>query len=165
MAQLFAITITPRARATTPKYQYEDDKKLIARYMNRFSHHYGIYPETAPMTGRLHYHGIVSIYNMPAFSLSKKAMDRDIGFVKITKILNSKGHLQWLMYCMKEWGYNRHHFKEPIMYQNLRRKKEMQRPSKPSVNHIMNAFNQVGNNEVSIKIPTMAVSAKRRKKA
>lgn len=165
MAQLFAITITPRDRATRPKYQYEDDKMAIMRYMNRFSHHYCIYPELAPMTARLHYHGVVSIYNMSAFLLSKKEMDKVLGFVKLVKLKTSTEHLRWLIYSMKEWPGNRRTFEEPIMYRNLRRKKEMQRPSKPSVNHIMNAFNQVGESEASIKIPAMAVSAKRRKKA
>lgn len=117
----YAVTISLPPSSNRAIFDHNALMRPIRRWFNMFSNHYCLYPELADETARLHYHGIVQINDMTKFKHIKTSIDKNLGWIKIEKFKNFRGKLGWLMYCQKEWAGNRRLFKQPIMYERLKR--------------------------------------------
>lgn len=125
---LFGITITPPFRGFNIKYLYDDDKYFLIRWLNKFSHHYILYPEIAEATSRIHYHGVVQIHDMIKFHMSRgEVQRRGLGFVKISRFEEYINHLRYLVYCRKDGLFVGTEM-TPIIYKNLKRRRAPPRP-------------------------------------
>lgn len=102
---LFSITISPPPRSLRDLDKlYLMDMLTICRFLNELSLHYCLYPEFTHSNGRLHYHGVLKIYNITKLPYITSVLTRRLGFTKIDPISTFKSHLTWLMYCQKEYA-------------------------------------------------------------
>ncbi len=116
----YGITISPKYRTIDPDILYNEDMRIIRRWMNRFSSHYVIVPEFAELTARLHYHGTVIIADMIKFYKTKYRIDKEIGFVKIDLLKTFKDHLRWNIYIYKNYWKTRDHY-DLVIYGKVKR--------------------------------------------
>lgn len=127
MNNRFALTISPPDRVVNYvlnkvknplRAVYDDDLVIIRKALNRCSTDYLIYPEL-DITGRLHYHGIVTINNMTNWKSTSSVQLKTIGYINI-KPNPSEG---WDRYITKEWDQTKSilHLMEPIRYEPLKR--------------------------------------------
>ena len=117
----FAITISPPLKThSSPIKIHHGEIYRIQRSLNKFSHHYCLYPEL-DNNNRLHYHGIIHIDDMIKYRHTKHIMDKELGFIKIDKFKSFKDKLRYLVYSMKQWPENKDYFIKPIIYERLKR--------------------------------------------
>lgn len=99
---LLAITISPPNRIdkyNSLDYIYKSDALYIDKYLRKCSIFYTIYPEL-DISGRLHYHGIITLKDrvkfyravLPAFNL--------LGFTLVKAVFEES---KWLKYITKDW--------------------------------------------------------------
>ncbi len=118
---LYGITISCKNRDTAPDSLYLKDKGIVMKWLNRFSDHYIIVPEFTD-NGRLHYHGTVKINDLVKFYRSKYRIDKELGFVKIDKLIGFKNHLTWTIYIYKNYGIIKDVY-SLFMYKKIKRKR------------------------------------------
>lgn len=119
--KMYFVTITPPYRLNKPEFIYNEDKYMIRRYFNRFSHHFCFYPEFSESC-RLHYHGIVEVHDMRKFYNTKYLIDKSIGFSRFDRLKTFKDHLRTVLYCRKDYGLIKDQY-DPIIFHNLKRVK------------------------------------------
>lgn len=134
MNRTLAITISPPPRAESPQYLYDCDIGTIRRWLNKFSHHYLLYPEFT-IDSRLHYHGVVHVDDFTKFHKTKNTFSKKFGFVKVKPIGTTakyciKAHLGWLAYCKKQYGEC---FLKAFYYKKLRRGKKLTLAEKDTI--------------------------------
>lgn len=117
----YMVTISPPYRPVKPFTLYCDDTHDIRRYLNKFSHHYCLYPEFDDKS-RLHYHGIAWIHDPIKLHKTKHLIDKSIGYSTFRLCKDFIEELRSLTYSMKNWPSNNTYFIQPIMYKRLKRK-------------------------------------------
>lgn len=127
MSKRHEITISPRYRLKDPLTLLKEDKKIIRRYLNRFSKLYILYPEFDNKQ-RLHYHGMVEVHDKIKLFRTKHLIDKNVGWTKIGAIATYNDQLKWLMYCKKNKGDYIGTFK-PIIYKSLRKRVKAIKPN------------------------------------
>lgn len=130
---IYAVTISPPKRECTKEsYIFETDKSYIKRYLNKISSHYCLYPEY-DLQGRLHYHGIITIKDWIKYHKQiHRLIQKNIGFIKLDKLLSFKDHLRYLIYAQKGFATARQiiDIKDPIIYSKIKRDKTFPQPSR-----------------------------------
>lgn len=127
MNNSFALTISPPDRVVNYALNkvknplrsvYEDDLQVIRLALNRVSVDYIVYPEL-DITGRLHYHGKLTINNMTNWKSYSATKLKTIGFINM-KPNPTEG---WDKYMTKEWDQTKTilQISEPITYAPLKR--------------------------------------------
>lgn len=104
-----ALTISPPDRVT--KYValrdiFLKDCMEIGWLLKQCSKQFVLYPEL-DFKGRLHYHGIVLIHDQIKWYKKVMPSIKIIGFICLKELPKTKDRLNWLTYCMKEWGMTR----------------------------------------------------------
>ncbi len=100
--KLYSITISPPASIIDPLILYDNHIKIIRRWLNSFSEYYEIVPEFDDNI-RLHYHGVVNIKDEVKFYKTKYRIQRQIGFIKIKRLVLFIDHLRWSIYIHKNY--------------------------------------------------------------
>jgi len=149
----YSITISPPPRGVRDiDGLYLKDMLNIARTLNLCSQRYAIYPEFDHM-GRLHYHGIIYIYNITKIPYVQVLLKRHLGFNKINPITSFISHMRWLIYCQKSYCDSRNKFTtltQPlfhILISNLKKKYELQCNKLPKRKLINDYFINLNSNQ------------------
>lgn len=129
-----AITISPPDQVDSPKDLYSNWYIDLIKYLKPSTERFCLYPELQHPTGRLHYHGMLTLKDdIKFYRHTLPGIRRHIGYVKIKKI---KNELPWLIYCMKEWAYTQQtlNIKEPVYRKRINKKTTIPKPErKPRV--------------------------------
>lgn len=112
----YAFTISPRLYNGNQKFAYEVQSFKIRILLKFISRHFCLYPEFDDK-GRLHYHGIVRVYDKVKLHKTKHKFDREVGFLKYERLMTFKDHLTYLVYCRKQ--YEKGMF-DPIIYKRIK---------------------------------------------
>ena len=97
---------------------FNDDSEIIVRALNRCSNEYVVYPESDD-TGRLHYHGLITLNNKTNWTRTTLPKLKTLGFICAKTKVNDG----WSEYCTKNWNYTKTvlELEEPIVYRKLKR--------------------------------------------
>lgn len=119
---LVALTISPRLRLGDTCIQFNQDRFVIRKLLNRCTDHYMMWPEL-DRTYRLHYHGVVLIKDKYKwFKSCKKSLEMNLGYIKLSVITSFEDHLKWLLYSKKDQHWMKDLDMLPIKPRKLKRK-------------------------------------------
>lgn len=107
--QLYLLTISPPYRLgiapnqyRTNGFMYNDDKDKIIRILRRSCRNFQLWPEF-DISGRLHYHGWISIHDMIKWkSTSTRQIRETLGFFKVDRMRGNSVE-RATEYARKEW--------------------------------------------------------------
>lgn len=122
------ITISPRPHDvnTTLLQHFDDIQRWIIRTLNRSCGYYILYPEITE-TGRLHFHGVITVTNEVKWKKETIQWLNKIGFIKLENFYKNgfTGKLRWMCYCRKEFHQTQQvlDIKQPIVHQKIPKKK------------------------------------------
>lgn len=132
------ITISPPPQPESPKDTYSRWYLPLIIKLKPCTTEFILYPEIDE-TGRLHYHGILTVKDWAQlYRYAYPYIRKNIGFIDIRK--SKPNRLGWLIYCMKNWAQTQEllDIKEPIYRKRISSK--MTIPEPEPLKHVNNIF-------------------------
>lgn len=132
------ITISPPPQLESPKDTYYKWYLPLIIYLKPATSRFILYPELDE-TGRLHFHGIITVKDWSKlYRSSYPWIRKNVGFIDVRKKANNR--LGWLLYCMKNWAHTQQilEITEPIYRKRVSTK--MCLPAPEPIKRVSNIF-------------------------